>query len=430
MSFLFERNRRSTPAPTADELIPPRPAGRATGTAVVTNDTAMRHSAVWACLRLRADLISTMPIDVYRRVGGIQVEVPKPPVIRAPGGDRVDVLEWMYSTQVDLDRAGNAVGIVTARDGLGFPARIDLVPISECTVKIRRGELWKYSIAGELYDPDVIWHERQYTVAGLHAGLSPVAYAAWSIGEYLSIQEFALDWFGNGAVPSAMLRNKSKTIAPKDAATTKERFKAAVQGRDVFVTGADWEYSMIQAEQAGGDWINAKNFGIGDIARFFGCPGDLIDAAVATGSITYANITQRNLQFLIMNLGPAIIRRENALSRLMPTPRYVKLNTDALLRMDPASRAAMIQTQINSRVLAPSEARELDNRPPFTPEQLAEFGALFPSGPSKAKELAELVQKLYLGVGVVISEDEARDILAQAGAELGAGPATATIGAS
>lgn len=378
MSILFGR-RRSLPMPTAAELIPSRPSASRAGTAVVTNETAMRHSAVWACLRLRADLVSTMPIDVYRRVNGIQVEVPKPPVIRAPGGERLGVLEWMYSTQVDLDRAGNAIGIVTARDGLGFPARIDLAPIGECVVKVRKGELYKYVIAGQEYEPRDIWHERQYTLPGLHMGLSPIAHAAWSIGEYLSIQEFALDWFGNGAVPAAQLRNKSKTLTDVQSATVKERFKAAVANRDIFVTGADWEYQMIQAEQAGSAWVEAKNFGVGDIARFFGCPGDLIDAAVSTGSITYANITQRNLQFLIMNLGPAIIRREHALSRLMPTPRYVKLNTDALLRMDPASRAAMIQTQINARVLAPSEARELDNRPPLTETQMAEFDRLFGS---------------------------------------------------
>jgi hypothetical protein len=38
----------------------------------VTPDKAMCHSAVWARVRLRADLISTLPLDVYRRENGIQ----------------------------------------------------------------------------------------------------------------------------------------------------------------------------------------------------------------------------------------------------------------------------------------------------------------------------------------------------------------------
>src|SRR5439155_18095408 len=89
-------SRRYYPGQTADQMIPPRPEQR-NGTAVVTNDSALRHSAVWACLRLRANLISTMPVDVYRNVGKIQVDVPKPPVLVNPGGERVDIQEWLYS---------------------------------------------------------------------------------------------------------------------------------------------------------------------------------------------------------------------------------------------------------------------------------------------------------------------------------------------
>ncbi|MEV8395925.1 MULTISPECIES: phage portal protein [unclassified Streptomyces] len=374
MSLFTRRSGQS-----ADQYIPSRTVQR-TGGAVVTPDTALRNSAVWACLRVRANLVSTMPVDLYRKVGGIQVEVPKPPVLVNPGGSAVDLPEWLYSSQFDLDRSGNCFGIITARDGLGFPAAIELVPVAEVTVRVRKGVIAKYLVGGEQYDPEHIWHERQYTMSGLHVGLSPVAFAAWSIGEYLSIQQFALDWFGNGAVPGAHLKNTAKTIDPDSSEEIKRRFKAATQNGDVFVTGMDWDYKMIQAENAGADWIEAKRYGTSDIARFFDCPGDLIDAAASGSAITYANMTQRNLQFLIMHLGPAIIRRENALSRLTSRPRFVKLNANALLRMDPQARAAMLRTQIESRQLAPSEARELEDRQPFTDGQLAEFDRLFGKG--------------------------------------------------
>jgi HK97 family phage portal protein len=379
---LFRPQRRLFGVGQAGELIPPRPS-QTSGSVVVTNDTAMRHSAVWACLRLRANLVSTMPVDVYRRVGGLQVEVVKPPVLVSPGGERVDIIEWLYSSQVDLDRAGNDFGLITERNGRDLPARIDLVPLSEVVVKVRNGLLDKYRIGGQDYEPADVWHERQYTLPGLHVGLSPVAYAAWSIGEYQSVQQFALDWFGNGTVPKARLKNTAKTVKADEAASVKERYKATVASGDIFVHGSDWEYDMIQAESAGMEWLEAKKYGIGDVARFFDCPGDLIDAAVSTGSITYANITQRNLQFLIMHLGPAVIRRERALTALTPRPQYVKLNTDALLRMDPQTRAATIATRIASRTLTPSEARALDDLPPLTEEQLAEFDRLY--GPPRTQ---------------------------------------------
>jgi HK97 family phage portal protein len=368
---------------TPEQLLADRRALR-TGGVHVTNDTAMRHSAVWACLRLRADLVSTMPVDVYRRINGVQVEVFKPPVLVNPGGERVGLLEWLYSTQLDLDRAGNAFGLITERsgvlgpDGRGLPARIDLLALSDVTVRATGAEITKFVVAGTEYDPWEVWHERQFTVAGLPLGLSPVAYAAWTIEEALNAQQFARDWFGAGAVPLAELKNTAKKINKAEAQIAKDHFKAAVANGDLFVHGHDWEYKPIQAVAQQSAFIEAREFALTDIARFFGVPADLIDAAVSTGSITYASITQRNLQFLIMNLGPALTRREDALSRgLVPGPRYVKFNRSALLAMDPEARARTIQTQINSRTLTPNEARELEDRPPLTAEQLAEFDRVF-----------------------------------------------------
>jgi HK97 family phage portal protein len=384
LSSLKSAFARDAQVTSAEDLLAAQRTLRTSGGVTVTNDTALRHSAVWACLRLRADLVSTMPVDVYRRVNGVQVEVPKPPVLIDPGGEQVGIKEWLYSTQVDLDRAGNAFGVITARsgvlgpDGRGLPARIDLVALQDVSVRANGAEITEYRIAGQIYDPADIWHERQYTVAGLPLGLSPVAYAAWTIEESLNAQQFARDWFAGGAIPLAELVNTAKTISRKDAQVAKDHFKAAVANGDLFVHGNDWEYRPIQAVAQQTAFIEAREFGLTDIARFFGCPSDLIDAAVSTGHITYASITQRNLQFLIMNLGPAVSRREDALSRkLVPRPRYVKLNTDALLRMDPEARARTIATRIDSRTLTPNEARELDDLPPFTEDQLNEFDRLF-----------------------------------------------------
>lgn len=372
---------------TAEELLSLERQGRMGGGGVhVTNDSALRHSAVWACLRLRGDLMSSLPVDVYRRVTGVQVEVPRPPVLVTPGGNTVGIREWMYSTQVDLDRAGNCFGLITERsgvigpDGRGLPGRIDLVTLADVVVRAKGSQIFKFVIAGQEYDPWDVWHEKQYTVAGLPMGLSPVAYAAWTIEESLNAQNFAREWFAGGAVPMAELKNNAKTIDPEQARIAREQFQAAVSTGDLFVHGVDWEYNPIQAVASQSAFIEARQYGIGDIARFFGCPGDMIDAAASGSSITYANITQRNLQFLIMHLGPAVARREDAFSRfLVSNPRYVKLNTDALLRMDPTARAQMFKTQIDSRTLTPSEAREYDNRAPLTEEQYAEFDRLFGS---------------------------------------------------
>ena len=370
---LFRRREATITGP--DGLIPPR--GGKRSAAPVTNDDAMRHSAVWAALRLRADLISTMPVDVYRRIQGVQVEVPKPPILISPGGAQVDMQEWLYSTQVDLDRAGNCFGLITERNALGLPARIELLALSDVSVRATGSQITEVRISGKPYDPADVWHEKQYTVAGLPLGLSPVAYAAFSLRESLSAQQFALDWFGGSAIPMAELKNTAKTINKRDAEIARDAYRAAVSTGDLFVHGNDWEYRPIQTVAASSEFLESRRFGLGEAARFFGVPSDLIDAVVAGASVTYANIGQRNLQLLIMNLGPAVTRRERALSRLVAGGRYVKLNRNALLAMDPQTRAATVKVQLDSRVLTPTEARALDERPPLTDADLAEFDRVY-----------------------------------------------------
>jgi phage portal protein BeeE len=277
---LFGRQRRTFQGMTAEDYIRRVGVGTGGGRAAVTNDTALRHSAVWACLRLRANLISTMPVDVYRKVEGVRVEVPPPPVLVKPGGDRVKIKEWLYSSQVDLDRAGNTIGLITEKHASGMPARIDLQSIGECAIvpateaeKKRAPDGWVYRICGKRYFPDEVWHEKQYTVPGLPMGLSPVAYAAWTIGEYMSIQEFALDFFGNSGVPAMHLKNHAKVLTKTEAQDTKDRFAASVQQGGLFVSGSDWELNLLQSEAAANSWLEAKAASVADVARFFDCPG-------------------------------------------------------------------------------------------------------------------------------------------------------------
>jgi hypothetical protein len=46
------------------------------------------------------------------------------------------------------------------------------------TVRGSYSDILEYRIRGKLYDPEHIWHEKQFTVAGLPVGLSPIDHAA------------------------------------------------------------------------------------------------------------------------------------------------------------------------------------------------------------------------------------------------------------
>lgn len=355
------------------------------GAVQVTQETALRHSAVWAALRLRANLVSSTPLDAYRRVDGVQVEVAKPDLLDEPYPG-VDITEHLYGSQVDLDRYGNSVAIIAGRNALGLPLALELVPMASCYAKMKgcRVEYWR--VGGQRFEVDELWHERQWTVGGLPIGLSPIAYGAWSIGGYLSAQQFVQDWFMGGAAPAGVLRNTELSELDDPVIDlAKDRFKLATSGRDIFVTGADWEWTPAAMDAASAGFLEERQYGVTDVARFMDVPGDMIDAGASGSNITYANITQRNVQLLVMNLSGNYTRRERFWSRrAMPEGRFVKFNTDALLRMDPQSREALILSRVAGKTLAPSEARALNNLAPFTPEQVEELRTFGIIGGSQA----------------------------------------------
>jgi HK97 family phage portal protein len=342
-----------------------------------TMSEARRNSAVWACLRLRGDLISVLPVDAYRKVGDLQVEVPKPPVLIEPGGKTWKMQPWLYASQNSLDGIGNYVGLVTARDGLGLPAVIELQDMAQVSLVMRDGAPLEWKIAGKRYDLADVWHRRQYEVAGFPLGLSPIAHAAYTLEKYSSAQEFAREWFNGHAIPAASLKNTEKVVPRDKAVEIKDQYNATVRTGGLFVHGRDWEYKPIGGQTSDANFLASMQADLVDICRFLGCPADVIDAMVSGQNVTYATIGQRNLQLLVHNLGAPVKRREDDLSDLLPRPRFVKLNTDAILRMDPETRSRVLGQRVKDRLTAPSEARALDNLQPFTDEQYAEFDRLF-----------------------------------------------------
>lgn len=371
MSFLFKRDLGGL-----SSLLPSRLPANAKQ---VTRDSSLQSSVKWACLRLRADLISTTPLDVFRQTNaGPLASVATPPVLKSPDGD-IDVTEWLYSSQVDLDDVGNTFGVIRGTDRAGLPSLIELLPVEDVTVRVRSGVV-SYWINGEEVPKDQIWHERQFTTTGSPVGLSPTAYAALSMSANLSAAEFAASWFAGHGVPAAHLRNAEKTLNGPEARKIKQAFLQTVATGDVFVTGKDWEYNALGAKASEAAFLETLKATAPDICRFYGVPGDLVDVESSTGNVTYANVTQRNLQLLIVNLGPAFTRRERHLTRrATPRGQVVKFNTDAILRMDPAARIAQMGAEIDKRLMTVTEGRALLNRAPLTAEEEAEFARLFPS---------------------------------------------------
>lgn len=402
-----------------DLKVPPRPA--AGSVRHVTADDAMRHSTVWACHDLLARTVATLPWQQFRSGEEVTPVTPSqlltaPSVVQSPTG-------WKYAVMSSLLLRGNAYGLITEVGANGWPSRIELLHPDVVRVRHEQGE-WRYYLGRDSQptDPAMIWHVAAYDVPGSPVGLSPISHAAASIALGLEAQGHGLSWFDRGAHPSAILYADQQLDA-STAQTIKDRIKSSWQSGEPAVLGSGLRWESIQVAADESQFLETVGANASMVCQWFGVPPEMVGVATSGSAVTYANREQRAIDFLTFTLRPWLVRLEEALTRLTPRPYTVRFNTGALLKTDLKTRYESYAMALNAEQpwLTVDEVRRLEDRTPMeqTSEELVD-----------ARGIAELIQKIYLGVGSVITADEARDIANRAGAGLTVpGPFTAGGGA-
>jgi HK97 family phage portal protein/HK97 family phage prohead protease len=118
----------------------------------------------------------------------------------------------------------------------------------------------------------------------------------------------------------------------------------------------------------------ARQHAVLEIARLAGV--DPEELGVSTTSRTYANQFDRRKQFTDFTIGPYMRAIEDRLSLGDVTKRgnYVRFNLDAFLRSDTESRYRSYELGLKVGALTQPEIRELEDKPPLTPEEVAAVG--------------------------------------------------------
>jgi len=314
--------------------IPPNSAGGSTWSGVFVNeDQALRLLTVWACVSLISDTISTLPLGTFRDQGAARVRVADPPWLEEPvqGMDRV---EWLGRELVSLLLRGNAYARIVERDGRGFARQ--MLPLHPDDVQPRRGLAGRviYKVAGEEVEPVDMIHIRGLTLPGSRhlEGLSPVGYAAQTIGTALAAEEYGARFFSEGAQPAGLLKSDQK-IDDGVAAKMQERWMESHGNRHrkpaVLGGGLEWQSISLKPEEAQFlATIKAKH---AQITGLYRVPPHLI-SDVERSTSWGSGIEEQNLQFATFTDGPWLIRLERALSKLLPRPIYLKFNLAAFLR--------------------------------------------------------------------------------------------------
>ncbi len=328
----------------------------------VSSDQALRLSAVWACVRLLGDTISTLPVDVYRR--GERDPLPTPPLLVEPAAGQ-PLHDWLYAVVASLLLRGNAYGLVTARSGATLlPSQVELVNPDSMVVTTNADGRLEYRVGSTTYAREDVWHVRAYPMPGAVLGLSPISYARQAIGLGLAVERFGASFFGDGATPSGVLTTETK-LTRESADALKAQWKAAHgRRRDVAILTGDLKFQAVSVTPEESQFIESRRLTVAEVCRVFGVPPEMV-AADSGGSLTYANVEQRSLDFLTYSVGPWLKRLEVALSGLLPRSQVAKFNAGALLRTTTKTRYEAHEIGLRAGFLTRDEVRALEDLPPL-----------------------------------------------------------------
>jgi len=334
----------------------------------VTPDNALRMSSVWACRDLIARVISNMPVDQIRyNADGTRVRVENQrAIVRSPSA-LVAQDDWIYQAAQSMLGRGNAYGLITANGSDGWPTRLEWMPPSQVAV-YRKNWLDPpgYKLGGVDLDPSSVVHARRWVMPGDVIGLSPIEFAASTVGANLAAQSYVGEWYTQGGHPTVMLSSDQPIPNDEVAQKVKDRWIQATTGEHVAVVGAGLSVETVQITPAEAAWLEVTNAQAVDIARIYGVPPEMIGAAPHNASsITYANRAERAVDFLVFSITAWVRKIESVWSSLLPAGTVVKLNTDALLQLDPKSKVEMYERLIYIGVRNRNEIRAYDDQPPI-----------------------------------------------------------------
>jgi HK97 family phage portal protein len=373
-----------------EPLIPGRPAYSSPAGVVVSSETAIRMSTVYACVRLLGDTISSLPMGAYVRRGRQRISYAAvygdvPAWVNKPNSEltRMEFLEQVLSS---LNLRGNAY-ILTVRDDMGDV--VELYCINPESVRIvRKGPneplvyevtVKEYDPAGGVYSQDFnqkvmtltkneLLHIPLFLLPGSLYGLGPIEAARITIGSVMAADTYAASYFGNAAnpggiieVPGEMTEEQATSIGRDWNITHSGPYRAGKIG--VLTGGAQFKPLALNAQDA--QLLDTRRFGLEEVARLFRVPISLLGHPVP-GAMSFASVEAQNLSFVQHSLRPLLERIEQALSSLLPEKDgFVKFNLDALLRGTTIERYDAYTKGLREGFLSLNDVRAIEDLSPL-----------------------------------------------------------------
>lgn len=330
----------------------------------VSNRRALSLIPYFACVRVLAEQVSSLPLQAFRKDGDVRKRITDPQLLQHPAAIGTNV-RWLRQVVISLASRGNAYGLIISRDGFQFPTMIEWLCPDDVHVDETMPTMPKYYFRGQFVPRENIVHIAWFVEPGRVKGLSPVAAFAASIGVGLQTTDYGLSWFENGGTPPATFKNTAKMLEPREAEIISDRLLSFIRRRRPIVHGKDWEFTGLKVTPEESQFIETMKINATQMAAIFGVPAEMVGGETG-GSLTYNTPALNGDALLKMVLRPWLILIESEITALLPDRQYVLFNADAVVRADLKTRYEAYQIALTpgTAFMTPNEVRALEDLEP------------------------------------------------------------------
>lgn len=335
-------------------------------------------STAWACVRILADLTSTMPLDAYRRDNGQRRPYRpggvKPSWITQPVPNEISygIQSVISEIVTSLMLSGNAYVYAPKDPETLEPLEVRVLHPESVTIE-RHGREIRYvvrngeNLEGTVFGPETILHIPLIRLPGADYGLSPLDALRNTFALGLTLEEYANRFFATGTTPTGVIEVSDSSLTPDQVKAIKEGWIRHHTGANMHtpgvLVGATFKALSFRPEDA--QLLGSREFTVNEIARIYRVPPALL-AVTTPGAMSYGSVEQLSEDFVRFTLRPLAELIERALSTLIPLPEaFVKLNMDSLLRGSTESRYNAYAKGLASGWLSVSEIRRSEDLSPI-----------------------------------------------------------------
>lgn len=338
----------------------------------VTADTALKLSAFWACLNLRAETIGSLPIHLRDDKKQVVRDHPLYSVLHDRPNSMMTAPEYWSMQTAHVDMHGNAVSVIQRRTR--DKSVISLEPVADpnsASMHQRKSGAWFYQIGDEKFDADDILHLRGFSMDGLR-GLPRIDIGRHILASQLSSNDAAMRAFKQGLKVGGFFKVEQSLNEPE-----LQQFKARLDHYGLPENAGKWMALLKGMEPVGGaqfhvkpsdaELLGSRHFGIEEICRLCNVPPQLIGHTDKASSWA-SSIEHINLFFLMYSLQPTFIRSEASIRAKLLTSsdraRAIapKFAIQGLLRSDMKTQTLMFASALQNGYYNRNEVRDLLDR--------------------------------------------------------------------